>query len=312
MGKVSDRRILLVTRQTRIDELVQRHNTLAQARFVIESQGLAFDDYLAEDQVFKQQLASLKSALDRLGRLHHIDRGLLPAYLFRDDDLVVCLGQDGLVANTLKYLDGQPLIAINPDPGRYDGVLLPFDVQEAPRIVLEVLRQGRPSRAITFGEARLNDGQRLLAVNDLFIGVRGHSSARYEIAVDGERERHSSSGIIVSTGLGSTGWLRSIVTGASRVAAALGQPLAEPHFESGVSWDSDFLFYSVREPFPSAQTGTRLSFGRVTAGSRLDIVSSMPTDGVIFSDGMGQDYLEFNSGRIASIGVADRRGRLVV
>lgn len=31
-------------------------------------------------------------------------------------DIVVVIGQDGLVANTLKYLDGQPVIAINPDP----------------------------------------------------------------------------------------------------------------------------------------------------------------------------------------------------
>jgi NAD kinase len=209
MTKVTERRIVLVTRRTRVDELIARHNTLAQARFVIESQGLAFDDYLAEDQVFKTQLAQLKAELDRLGRLHHIDRGLVPGYLFRDDDIVLALGQDGLVANTLKYLDGQPLIAVNPDPARYDGILLPFVVEDALTILKEVLNGGRKTQAITFGEVKLNDGQQLLAVNDFFIGVKGHSSARYEISVDGKRERQSSSGIIVSTGLGSTGWFKS-------------------------------------------------------------------------------------------------------
>jgi hypothetical protein len=38
----------------------------------------------------------------------------------------------------------------------------------------------------------------------------------------------------------------------------------------------------------------------------------MPENGVIFSDGIEADFLEFSSGMVASIGVADRCGRLVV
>ncbi|MGD8914496.1 MAG: sugar kinase, partial [Candidatus Thiodiazotropha sp.] len=260
MARGTDRRIVLVTRHTRIDELISRHNTLAQARFVIESQGLAFDDYQVEDQVFKMQLSKLKAELDRFGSLHHIDRGLLPGYLFREDDIVLVLGQDGLVVNTLKYLDGQPLIAVNPDPARYDGILLPFVVENALTIIKGILKGERKTQAITFAEVGLNDGQHLLAVNDFFIGVKGHSSARYEIILDGKRERQSSSGIIVSTGLGSTGWLKSVLTGASRIAEAMGQALPGTAYERGVNWDSDFLVYSVREPFPSVYTGTELTF----------------------------------------------------
>jgi hypothetical protein len=311
MAAGTDRRIVLVTRRTRVDELVFRHNTLAQARFVIESQGLAFDDYLAEDRLFKSQLKKVKAELERFGRLHHIGREMLPSYLFREDDIVLALGQDGLVANTLKYLNGQPLIAVNPDPFRFDGILLPFVVEDVATILKAVLKNERKTQTITFGEAVLNDGQRLLAVNDFFIGVKDHSSARYEIILADKRERQSSSGIIVSTGLGSTGWLRSVVTGAARIAEAMGQALPSTPYEKGVSWDSDFLFYSVREPFPSAHTGTELTFGRVAKRSQLEIVSNMPINGVIFSDGMVQDYLDFNSGQIASIGVAEIAGQLV-
>jgi NAD kinase len=307
-----ERRIVIVTRRTRVDELIARHNTLAQARFVIESQGLAFGDYLAEDQAFKTQLANMKAELDRFGRLHHIDRELVPGYLFRDDDIVLVLGRDGLVANTLKYLDGQPLIAVNPDPVRYDGILLPFVVEDILTIIKEVIDNKRKTQAITFGEVRLNDGQRLLAVNDFFIGVKGHSSARYEIIVDGKQERQSSSGIIVSTGLGSTGWFKSVMTGASRIAEAMGQVLPNAPFEKGANWDSNFLFYSVREPFPSAYTGTELTFGQVTNNNKLEVISNMPIDGIIFSDGVEQDFLEFNTGRIATIGVVEKGGQLVL
>jgi hypothetical protein len=179
-------------------------------------------------------------------------------------------------------------------------------------VVREVQSKGRKTQSITFGEVVLNDGQQLLAVNDFFIGMKGHTSARYEITMDGKRERKSSSGIIISTGLGSTGWLTSVITGAARIAAALGQRLPVMPGEQPVPWDSDFLFYSVREPFPSTSTGTELTFGRISKDTPLEVISNMPAEGIIFSDGMEQDYLEFNTGRIARIGVAESGGQLVL
>ena len=37
---------------------------------------------------------------------------------------MVAVGQDGLVANVAKYLDGQPVIGVDPEPGRNPGVLV--------------------------------------------------------------------------------------------------------------------------------------------------------------------------------------------
>jgi len=65
----------------------------------------------------------------------------------------------------------------------------------------------------------LNNGQRLLAVNDLFVGARTHVSARYRLRYKGLDEDQSSSGLIISTGAGSTGWYRSIPTGAAGIVA---------------------------------------------------------------------------------------------
>jgi hypothetical protein len=38
----------------------------------------------------------------------------------------------------------------------------------------------------------------------------------------------------------------------------------------------------------------------------------MPENGVIFSDGMEQDFLQFNSGSSVTISIADQKGYLVV
>ena len=44
----------------------------------------------------------------------------------------------------------------------------------------------------------------------------------------------------------------------------------------------------------------------------MNIVSQMPENGVIFSDGIETDFLEFNSGTHAVIKIAEKKGLLVV
>jgi NAD kinase len=119
-------KLVLVTRKTRLAELVERFNTHAQARFYLEHAGLDFDDYQAEHDEYHRSLDALERALQLGLPLQVLDRALVPTYLFSRTDLVVALGQDGLVANTAKYVGTQPLVGVNPDPARFDGVLLPF------------------------------------------------------------------------------------------------------------------------------------------------------------------------------------------
>lgn len=312
MGAQAERKIVLVTRKTRLEDLLVRFHTLAQARFYIEHLGADFGDYLSEHE---QYVASVRVTLDTLegwGRYQRIDRSFLPNFLFAPDDVVVALGQDGLVANTIKYLDGQPLIGVNPDTYRYDGVLLPFEPRDLRLVIAETAASQRGHKAVSMAKATLSDRQVLYAVNDLFIGPKSHTSARYEIQSGEHREVQSSSGIIVSTGLGSTGWMKSVVAGSFGVVAGLmlNKPINYPY--KPAQWDSDTLQFAVREPFPSKTSAAKLVFGAVTPGKPLALASLMPENGVIFSDGIEADYLDFNSGARATITLAEKQGRLVV
>jgi len=310
MSYLSERKIVVITKQTRVDELVKKFNNIAQAAFYVKKRGGDFDEYVSESKVYKGSVSASLSQLQDLARVQMIDREYVPSFLFGEDDIVVVIGQDGLVANTLKYLNGQPLIAVNPDPSRYDGLLLPFREHDLVYIVRDVLSNRRPKKEITMAVAELNDGQSLLAVNDFFIGRQTHVSARYSIKIDGRGENQSSSGIIVSTGLGATGWLKSIITGAREIA----QSIAGYEISGNIDkpkWDSDFLYYSVREPFLSNTTNASLVFGEIK-DSPLQITSHMPENGVIFSDGVEQDFLQFNSGIEAKISVASKKGYLIV
>ena len=160
-------RFVVVSRKTRLQELVERFNTWPQARFYLEHNHADGQDYFDENARYQQCLQDAEQTLKALGRFQLLERGFLPNYQFSPQDIVVVIGQDGLVANTLKYLDGQPVIAINPDPARWDGRLLPFGMRDLKSIVKRTMAGKGDSKAITFAEAKTNDGQRMLAVNDL-------------------------------------------------------------------------------------------------------------------------------------------------
>ena len=303
-------KIILVVRPTRLDELVARFNTVQQAQFYIEHSGADFSDYLVEHQRYRAVADQAEAVLAQIGRVQRLDRKFLPNFVFGPDDSIVVLGQDGLVANTLKYLDGQRVVGVNPDPARWEGVLLPFTVEDLPRLMPEEVTRNRPVKTVTMAKATLNDGQTMLAVNDLFIGQKTHVSARYTISVGGHTEQHSSSGVIISTGLGSTGWLKSVYAGwASTTRTLLQEPVAST--SASFPWNADHLHYYVREPYPSRVTQADIVVGPITASERMALESRMPENGVIFSDGIESDFLEFNSGTHATITIAEKQGILV-
>ncbi|MEA5114943.1 MAG: hypothetical protein VB050_13045 [Geobacteraceae bacterium] len=142
---------------------------------------------------------------------------------------------------------------------------------------------------------------------------KSHSSARYELSIGKHTEAQSSSGIIVSTGLGSTGWFRSILAGARGIAAHVGNKIAPTtnSRQDSFAWEADYLYFSVREPWPSKTSSAETTFGKVTRKKPLRLTSQMPENGVLFSDGIENDFVEFNSGTSAMITVAEKKGCLV-
>ncbi len=313
MGLPTFEKIVVVTKKTALEELIERFNTESQARFYLEHMGASFDEYKAAHEVYHASLVRLRSALPG-HRTQSIDRSYLPNFLFGPRDLVITLGPDGLVINTAKYLGHQPLVAFNPDPNRMDGVLIPFHTEAAPAVLKKVMAWDYQTHLVTMARAALNDGQHLYAVNDLFIGARTHVSARYRLQFQGREETQSSSGLIVSTGAGSTGWFRSILAGAAGISEGFSHSHVNSRLRKDYRFDyqSEYLYFSVREPFVSKVSAAEMVFGKIEKNESLEIISQMPQNGVIFSDGIESDFLKFDSGSIARIEVAERKVNLVV
>ena len=306
---------IIVKSCTRLERLLQRCSTRRMARFQVESQGGYFADYQDEHEIYTESLAAVQKGLSKLLRNKTVERDFVPSFIFKGQiPLVIVLGQDGLVANTAKYVDKIPILAVNPEPERYDGVLLPFNVTNFMEGVEGVLSERYAAKTVFMAEAKLRDGQRLLAFNDLFIGAASHVSARYRIQYKNASEEQSSSGIIVSTKSGSTGWLTSVLNmsaGLQRILNRKPKKGGTPAISASMELAEEELFFAVREPFKSRRTGIELVGGLIDGKAKLHIESFMPTGGVIFSDGIESDFLQFTSGNIVTIGLAAETATLV-
>jgi NAD kinase len=302
-------RAVVVTRKTRLAELLERFGTRGQARFYLQHAGTAWEPFEEEDTTYRQSLDAVMAQVQQSGlKVQVLDRALTPTALFTPQDVIITVGQDGLVANTAKYVAGQPILAVNPDPARMDGVLLPLRVSDVEAALKAVLAQKAPVRKVTLAQVTLSDGQTLLAFNDVYVGVRSHTSARYRIRHGGKQEVHSSSGVLVSTGAGSTGWLSSVFNMVSGVCTAFGARAVEPQ---RMAWEDGRLLFVVREPFVSRASAAGLVAGVVEPGGSLVLESLMPSGGAIFSDGMEADFVPFNAGVTATVGAAKTPAILV-
>ena len=284
-------RLVVVHRPTRLAELLEVHSTLGAVEFFLNDRGLGIRDLREADEVQRRTLDAVSHAVPAQWRHAEVEREQLSRFLFEPDDLVVVVGQDGLIPNVSKYLRGQPVFGIGPGA---PGVLCSHSPED-----LRDLLAGRASpetEVRTMVEAIVDDGQRLRALNEIFAGDRGHQSARYDLRIGKQAETQSSSGVVVGTGTGAGGWLASL-WGQSHPGFAL------PAATSGE------LAYFVREAWPSETTGTSLTSGLLLERQGLEISARSAL--VVFGDGIERDFLRLEWGQRVTVRKAEGGLKLV-
>ncbi|MFC0624228.1 hypothetical protein [Kribbella deserti] len=283
-------RAVIVHRATELAELVARHGTRQQAGFFLSTRGRSLAELDERHAAQQAALATVSAAIPLDWRRAVAERSDLDRFVFGPEDVVVAVGQDGLVANVAKYLDGQPVVGVNPEPRRNPGILVPHAPNNVPKLLsATTLRESIEAR--TMVAASTDDGQRLIALNEVYVGHRTHQSARYRLrAPQADEERQSSSGILIGTGTGATGWCRS-------AWQERRSPLRLP------SATTPALCWFVREAWPSPATGTSYTEGLLAANETLTV--SAESDLVVFGDGIESDTLALSWGQRLDLTVAE-------
>ena len=154
--------------------------------------------------------------------------------------LCIAIGGDGTVLAAQKYLTNQPLIGINSDPERSQGYLTPVNPKDDffDDYIYNVVKdhmEGKPLPVRNVMRLAVNndEGNYLPFLNDaLFTNSNPAAMSEYLMYCPGRgiSEKQRSSGVWVSTPLGSTG----------AIASAGAHPIPP---------DSNHFLFKVREPY---------------------------------------------------------------
>ena len=224
------------------------------------------------------------SAIPLDWRRGQVERSDLARFAFSPEDVVVAVGQDGLVTNVAKYLHAQPVIGSNPDPGRNPGVLVHHPPEATRAILASVgeLRSGRLQRRVMV-EATVDDGQSLpRPQRDL------HRTPQPPV---GALPHHHRSWAGANSRRPACSWVPALVrpAGAARWRSnATARSTCPPPTTPTLCW-------FAREAWPSPATGTSLTEGLLQPDELLTITAE--SDLVVFGDGIEQDAIPVTWGQ---------------
>jgi len=301
------RDVFLIYDETRLDSVKSTWGTIGQAKYLAASNCVSLDEYVADSKSVNESLDVIISVLNSSDdvALHKVKKDLISSVGFASGGLCIVVGQDGLVVNVAKYARGLPIIGINSNPERNDGILVPFTHESFMKDLDRLLNSDFDIVSAPFVSMKMDDGQAMLALNEFFVGRHDQKSAEYLIRIGSKKYEHqSSSGVLIAGPVGATGWMSSVF---NMIAGASNQDVKRWEPEKS----QKEMCFAVREPFKSRHSGASMCLGVLRDGMEIKIESHMPSGGVIFSDGMVNDSIPFCSGKAAKFTVSEESAHLV-
>ena len=201
-------RVILISERTRLATEIAKEGGEEAVRRNYEK-GVFDSDLLHPDRLYKAELLQVRQCISSQGfSLVDCLRHEAQSFVFRDDDIVIILGDDGAFVNIAKLLKSQKVVTIRTET-KHCGRLMKFTVESFKKSATSLLSGGSQCIKVSIAKAETSSGHTLEAVSDFFVGRADLRSSRYAVLLGVNAFSQISSGVIVSTGTGSTGWEKS-------------------------------------------------------------------------------------------------------
>ena len=210
------------------------------------------------------------------------DRDKLKQEQFWDRDLIIAVGGDGTFLRAAQFVQNQLILGVNADVKNKEGFFLKSGKKDFESKLKKIIKNEMPIKSLPRLEAYINNKKLAsLALNEFFIGPKkAYHAAKYVLQIDGIKERHKSSGVLVTTPAGSYAWAST--------------------YRKNMHIDSESFQYVVREPYEGKVfKGYKLKHGSLSKNQKVKINSEM-LDGVIVADSVGKEH-RFKNGDRATI-----------
>jgi NAD+ kinase len=126
-------------------------------------------------------------------------------------DLVISVGGDGTALSASHFIEDKPLLAVNSSPETSVGALTTLTLAGLREKLEQISKKKFKTENLERIEVAINGKPaEHLALNDVFIASeKAYHISKYKIKFKNEEELQRSSGLIFSTGTGSTAWFKS-------------------------------------------------------------------------------------------------------
>ena len=175
-------------------------------------------------------------------------------------NFIIAIGGDGTILSASHFTKNIPILAVNSSPDTSEGALATITINKLDSKILKILKNKYKAEKLERIQVSINNKPiKLLALNEVFIAnEKAYLVSKYKIRFKKLEEIQKSSGLIFSTGTGSTAWFKS----------ARGIPFSP---------QSKFIKMIAREPYQGKLSKTKIKFLTIKENQTITIIPLVPS-----------------------------------
>ena len=237
----------------------------------------------------KSTLEAVKKVLKKYKFNYRLaNRDKLKKSQFNKKNLVIAVGGDGTFLRAAQFIDKQILLGINSDIKNKEGFFMSTNKNNFEKKLKNIIKNKFQIKKLPRLEAYLDNKKiETLALNEYFIGARkSYHAAKYSIQINGAKETHKSSGILITTPTGSYAWAKSCCN-------------------KTLPLNSKSCQFVVREPYErKVFKYYELAYRILSKDKEITVISEM-LDGILVADSVSKEY-SFKNGHKATIRLSNK------